>query len=207
MSETTPSAAIASPGPGEPRGDSAAASASRMAGAGAPVTLVIVAATLLALILRLYYLSRPGFLLSVNEYDDGPYFGSAVRLVYGALPYRDFLIVQPPGITLLMIPAALLSKVTGTAWGMAAGRLLTAGAGAAAVALTGLLVRHRGVLATVIACGIMAVYPDAIQATKTVLVEPWLVLFCLLGALAIFDGDHLTTRTKRLLWGLSLIHI
>ena len=201
MSETTPSAAIASPGPGEPRGDSAAAPASRLAGGGTPVTLVIVAATALALILRLYWLSRPGFLLSVNEYDDGPYFGSAVRLVYGALPYRDFLIVQPPGITLLMVPAALLSKVTGTAWGMAAGRLLTAGAGAAAVALTGLLVRHRGLLATVIACGIMAVYPDAIQATKTVLVEPWLVLFCLLGALAVFDGDHLTTRTKRLLWG------
>jgi len=201
VSGTTPSGTIASPGSGEPRDDSAAASAARLAGAGTPVTLVIVGATLLALLLRLYWLSRPGFLLSVNEYDDGPYFGSAVRLVYGALPYRDFLIVQPPGITLLMIPAALLSKVTGTAWGMATGRLLTAGAGAASVALAGLLVRHRGLLATVIACGIMAVYPDAIQATKTVLVEPWLVLFCLLGALALFDGDHLTTRTKRLVWG------
>jgi alpha-1,2-mannosyltransferase len=165
------------------------------------VTLIIVAATLLALVLRLYQLSRPGFLLSVNEYDDGPYFGSAVRLVYGALPYRDFLIVQPPGITLLMIPAALLSKVTGTAWGMAVGRILTSLAGAASVALAGLLVRHRGVLATVIVCGIMAVYPDSIQAVKTVLVEPWLVLFCLIGALAIFDGDHFTTRTRRLVWG------
>jgi alpha-1,2-mannosyltransferase len=201
VSGTTPSGTIASPGSGDPRDDPAAASAARLAGAGTPVTLVIVGATLLALILRLYWLSRPGFLLSVDEYDDGPYFGSAVRLVYGALPYRDFLIVQPPGITLLMIPAALLSKVTGTAWGMATGRLLTAGAGAASVALAGLLVRHRGLLATVIACGIMAVYPDAIQATKTVLVEPWLVLFCLLGALALFDGDHLTTRTKRLVWG------
>ena len=165
------------------------------------MTLIIVAATLLALLLRLYQLSRPGFLLSVNEYDDGPYFGSAVRLVYGALPYRDFLIVQPPGITLLMIPAALLSKVTGTAWGMAVGRILTSVAGAASVALAGLLVRHRGVLATVTVCGIMAVYPDSIQAVKTVLVEPWLVLFCLIGALAIFDGDHFTTRTRRLVWG------
>ena len=89
------------------------------------MTLIIVAATLLGLLLRLYQLSRPGFLLSVNEYDDGPYFGSAVRLVYGALPYRDFLIVQPPGITLLMTPVALLSKATGTAWGMAIGRILT----------------------------------------------------------------------------------
>jgi alpha-1,2-mannosyltransferase len=163
--------------------------------------LIIVAATVLALGLRLYQLSRPGFLLSVNEYDDGPYFGSAVRLVYGALPYRDFLIVQPPGITLLMIPAALLSKATGTAWGMAVGRILTALAGAASVTLAGLLVRHRGVLATVIVCGIMAVYPDSIQAVKTVLVEPWLVLFCLIGALAVFEGDHLSARTRRLVWG------
>ena len=201
MSGTTPSGTIASPGSGEPRGDSAAASPPRLAAAGTAVTMVIVAATVLALVLRLYWLSRPGFLLSVNEYDDGNYFGSAVRLVHGALPYRDFLIVQPPGITLLMVPAALLSKVTGTAWGMAVGRLLTAGAGAAAVALAGLLVRHRGLLATVITCGIMAVYPDSIQAIKTVLVEPWLVLFCLIGALALFDGDGLTTRTRRLVWG------
>ena len=168
---------------------------------GNPVTLIIVAATVLGLALRLYQLSRPGFLLSVNEYDDGPYFGSAVRLVHGAVPYRDFLMVQPPGITLLMLPVALLSKVTGTAWGMAIGRILTSLVGAAAVALAGLLVRHRGVLATVIVCGIMAIYPDAIQATKTVLVEPWLVLFCLIGALAVFDGDHFTTRTRRLVWG------
>jgi alpha-1,2-mannosyltransferase len=201
VSGTTPSGTIANPGSGEPGDQSAAASSASAGGLGTPVTLVIVAATLVGLLLRLYQLSRPGFLLSVNEYDDGPYFGSAVRLVYGALPYRDFLIVQPPGITLLMTPVALLSKVTGTAWGMATGRILTALAGTAAVALTGLLVRHRGLLATVIACGIMAVFPDAIQATKTVLVEPWLVLFCLIGALALFDGDHFSTSRRRLVWG------
>jgi alpha-1,2-mannosyltransferase len=201
VSGTTPSGTIASPGSGEPQGEPAAAARLARRGLSSPVTLVIAAATLLALALRLYQLSRPGFLLSVNEYDDGPYFGSAVRLVYGALPYRDFLIVQPPGITLLMVPVALLSKVTGTAWGMAIGRILTSLAGAASVALAGLLVRHRGILATVIACGITAVYPDSIQAAKTVLVEPWLVLFCLIGALAVFEGDHVTARTRRLVWG------
>jgi alpha-1,2-mannosyltransferase len=202
VSGTTPSGTIASPGSGEPQGEPAAASAPPWGTLGTPVTLVIAAATLLALALRLYQLSRPGFLLSVNEYDDGPYFGSAVRLVVqGALPYRDFLIVQPPGITLLMVPVALLSKATGTAWGMATGRILTSVAGAASVALAGMLVRHRGLLATVIVCGITAVYPESIQATKTVLVEPWLVLFCLLGALAVFEGDHVTARTRRLVWG------
>jgi hypothetical protein len=201
VSGTTPSGTIASPGSGEPQGDSAAASPLRRAGLSSPVGLIIAVAALLALALRLYQLSRPGFLLSVNEYDDGPYFGSAVRLVNGAAPYRDFLMVQPPGITLLMLPVALISKATGTAWGMAIGRILTALAGAVAVALAGLLVRHRGALATIIVCGVMAVYPDSIQAAKTILVEPWLVLFCLIGALAVFDGDGFTTSRRRLIWG------
>ena len=201
MSGATPSGTIASPGPGKPRGDSTAASPPAHGIALTPVTVVIAVATLLALALRFYQLSRPFYLLGVNEYDDGPYFGSAVRLLNGALPYRDFLIVQPPGITLLMVPLALLSKVTGTAWGMAVGRILTSVAGAAAVALAGLLVRHRGAGATVIVCGISAVYPDSVQAAKTVLVEPWLALFCLIGALAVFDRDHFTSSRRRLAWG------
>ena len=89
----------------------------RLAAAGRdPVILVIAAATAVGLALRLWQLSRPGYLFGVTEYDDGPYFGSAVRLVDGALPYRDFILVQPPGITLLMVPAALAGKVAGTAW-------------------------------------------------------------------------------------------
>ena len=162
---------------------------------------VILGAVVVALGLRIFQLTRPGYLLGVTEYDDGPYFGSAVRLLSGSLPYRDFVLVQPPGITLLMLPAALLGKVTGTAAAMAAGRILTALASAAGVALVGLLVRHRGVLATLLACGILAFYPNSVAAAHTVLVEPWLALFCLLGAVAIFDRDQLTASRRRLVWG------
>src|SRR5438105_384907 len=66
------------------------------------VPAVIIAATLLAVGLRLYDLSRPGYLLGISEYDDGTDFGSAIRLVHGGVPYRDFIMVQPPGITLIM---------------------------------------------------------------------------------------------------------
>ena len=55
----------------------------------------------------------------------------------GAIPYRDFITVQPPGITFLMAPAALLAKLAGTDAAMAAGRILTAAAGAAAVPVAG----------------------------------------------------------------------
>ena len=166
-----------------------------------PVALVIAAATAVGLALRLWQLSRPGYLMGLTEYDDGPYFGSAVRLVHGALPYRDFILVQPPGITLLMVPAALAGEVLGTAGGMAAGRILTTLASTAGIVLAGLLVRHRGALAALIACGVLAVYPDSVAAAHTVLVEPWLVLFCLAGAVAALDRDRITASARRLAWG------
>jgi alpha-1,2-mannosyltransferase len=166
-----------------------------------PVTVVIAVAAALALGLRLYYQStRPGFLLGVTEYDDGPYFGSAIRLVDGVLPYRDFVIVQPPGIALVLAPVALASKLTGTAIGLAIARVLTVLASTASVVVAGLVVRHRGLLAVLVTCGIMAVYPDNVAAAHTVLVEPWLALAALIGVLAVFDGD-LLADDRRLAWG------
>jgi alpha-1,2-mannosyltransferase len=197
--------AIAKPAADGPAGESPSTGTATAPGSRAswltPVNAAIIVCTLLALALRLLLLSRPGYLLGVTEYDDGPYFGSSVSLIDGLLPYRDFVLVQPPGITLLMVPAALLSKVTGTAAAMVAGRVLTILASSAGVLLVGLLVRHRGLLAVIIACGIVAVYPDSVSTARTVLVEPWLVLFCLLGALALFDRDRLTSSRRRLLWG------
>lgn len=171
-------------------------------GAGQVVTAdaVIVVAGLAALVLRVYQLSGRGALLGVTQYDDGPYFGSAVRLVHGSLPYRDYVFVQPPGITLVMSPVALVTKAMGTAWGLAAGRVLTAVAGAGSVVLAGVLVRHRGVLAVLVASGVLVAFPAFLLAAHTVLVEPWLTLACLIGAVTVFDGDTLA-GTKRLAWG------
>jgi hypothetical protein len=166
----------------------------------AAIPTVITLATLAGLALRLYQLSRPGFLLGVTEYDDGTDFGSAVRLIHGALPYRDFIMVQPPGITVLMAPVAAATSSFGTVTGMAVARVLTVLASAAAIPLGGLLTRHRGVLAVLVTCGVLAVYPDSLLAARTVLLEPWLVLFCLLGALAVFDGNQPVTGW-RMLWG------
>jgi hypothetical protein len=149
------------------------------------------------LLLRLYELSRPGDLLGVTEYDDGVLFGNALRLVSGAVPYRDFAVVQPPGSVLLMTPVALLAKVTGTAWGLAIARLLTACADTANVILLGVLVRHRGAFTVGVACGLYAVYPDALIAAHTFLLEPWLNLCCLAGAVLIFDGDRMAGTAPR----------
>ena len=165
------------------------------------VTAVIITATMLAVALRIYDLTRPGYLFGVSEYDDGTDFGSAIRLVHGAVPYHDFVMVQPPGITLIMYPVALITKGMGTITGMAVARVVTALASAAAVPVIGLLTRHRGFVAVLVSCGVLAVYPDSILAARTVLLEPWLVLFCLLGALAVFDGDRIAMGRRLLLGG------
>jgi len=162
--------------------------------------VVIALGAALAAFLRLYQLSRPGYLIGITEYDDAVYFGNALRLVNGAVPYRDFAMVHPPGSMLLMAPVALLAKVTGTAWGLGIARLLTVGADTACVALLGVLVRHRGPVTAGVACGIYAVYPDSLVAAHTLMLEPWLNLFCLAGAVLVFDGDRIAGG-RRLVWG------
>ncbi len=69
---------------------------------------------------------------------------------------------------------------------MAAARLLTVGASAACVTLLGSLVRHRGAFVTLVACGVLAVYPDDIMAAHTLLLEPWMNLLVLAGACLAF---------------------
>jgi alpha-1,2-mannosyltransferase len=161
-------------------------------------------ATLLALAIRLFTLTRPGYLTGVTEYDDGVYLGATVRMIEGYMPYKDFALVQPPGILLLMTPVALIAKVTTTVKGLALARVLTALASTACVPLVGNLVRYRGTVVTLVACGVLAVYPGDISSSHTLLLEPWMNLFCLLAINAAFHRGSLA-RPRRLVWaGLAL---
>jgi hypothetical protein len=159
----------------------------------------MLAATGLALAARLYLLSRAGYLTGITEYDDGVYLGGALSLISGTPAYHGFAFVQPPGILLLMAPVALLAKVSAVTSAMAAARLLTVAASAACVTLLGSLVRHRGGYVTLVACGLLAVYPDDIMAAHTLLLEPWMNLLVLGGARLAFRGGQLAAP-RRLLW-------
>jgi alpha-1,2-mannosyltransferase len=165
-----------------------------------PAGVVILAATGLALGLRLFMLSRPLFLTGVTEYDDGVYLGGAIRLISGALPYHDFAFVQPPGILLLMAPVAVIAKVSTATHAMAAARLLTVLASALCVPLVGHLVRYRGVFVTLLSCGILAVYPDDVTTAHTLILEPWMNLLLLVGVCAAFRRGRLASP-RRLFWG------
>src|SRR3984885_6097694 len=181
-----------------PTDDSAAAGGA--AGLGhrlssmSPGGLAILIATVLALALRLFLVSRPGFLTSGTvEYDDGVYLGAALRLLHGALPYKDYAFVQPPGIIVVALPGALLGSLPSQATGLAAARVLSVLASTACVPLAGRLVRHRGVLACAVAAGLLAVYPADVLSGRTLLLEPWMNLACLLAANAAFREGRLAS--------------
>ena len=159
-----------------------------------PAGLAILTATVLALALRLFLVTRPGFLTSGTvEYDDGVYLGAALRLLHGALPYKDYAFLQPPGIIVVALPGAALGSLTSQATGLAAARILSVLASTACVPLAGRLVRHRGVIACAVTAGLLAVYPADVLSGRTLLLEPWLNLACLLAANAAFREGRLAS--------------
>jgi hypothetical protein len=191
---------------GEVPGDQVAATGQNEAGAPrdgsarglrralSPATLAIAAATMLALALRLFLVTRPGFLTSGTvEYDDGVYLGAALRLLHGALPYKDYAFVQPPGIVIIALPGALVGSLTSQATGLAAARVLSVLASTACVPLAGRLVRHRGPVTVAVTAGLLAVYPADVLSARTLLLEPWMNLLCLLAVSAAFRAGRLAS--------------
>lgn len=141
----------------------------------------------LALLLRAYPWFLPHTLLGVMEVDDGVYYGAARMLLAGRLPYADFTIVHPPLTSVLLLPFAALGAAVGDPYGMAAARLAMAGVAVANLLLVhrlaGLLTPRRG--AALLAAAAYAVMPDAVIAEHTILLEPVVNLFCLLGVLVL----------------------
>jgi hypothetical protein len=166
--------------------------------------VTIILATMLALGLRVFILTRPGLLTGITEYDDGVYLGGAIRLTQGLLPYRDYAFVQPPGILLLMTPVALVGRIFSATAALGLVRVLTVCASTACVPLVGRLTRYRGTAATVVACGFLAVYPDDVWTGRTLLLEPWMNLLCLLAVNAAFSRGRLTGPGRLALAGAVL---
>jgi alpha-1,2-mannosyltransferase len=143
-----------------------------------------------------FNLSHAHAMFGISEYDDGAYLGAALRFVAGDLPYRDFTFVQPPGITLVLSPIALLAHLIGSDDALACARVATVVVAAVNALLCGLLVRYRGALAALVASCSLALYPAAIYAFHTLLLEPWLTFFCLLALNLAFSHGVLASRWR-----------
>ncbi len=165
-----------------------------------PKASIVIAAATVGLVIRLATLIAAGHLTGSWEYDDAVYFGSAIRLVHGSIPYRDFVLIQPPGVPLLLAPIALLSYPLGTHHALEIARLAVLVVSFGNVLLLGRLLRHRSPLVIAVACLGLALYPDAILASSALLLEPFLNFFCLVGLVVIFDKDRLSDMQTRIFW-------
>jgi hypothetical protein len=161
-------------------------------------TVIIGMFGVLATGITLYQVSRPGFLFGITP-DIAAWLGASIRLVHGAIPYRDFDLLQPPGFTLLASPFAFLSEWIGTRDALAVLRLCTPLLAAGSVLLIGKVVRHHGRAAVIVACGVMALYPAEVYALRSGLLESVVDFFCLVGAALVFEGDSLSSSRRRIL--------
>lgn len=165
--------------------------------------LVTGAAALVAAGVATFQLTRAGQLPGAS-YDTAVFLGGAIRLVHGAVPYRDFAFVQPPGLLLLLSPFGLLSEMVGTRRALDALILCTPLLAAANVVLVGRLLRHRGWTACLVACGLLAVCPAVFFALRDGMVEPLMDLCCLVGLCLAFQGDRLAGPRRLILGGVAL---
>jgi alpha-1,2-mannosyltransferase len=76
-----------------------------------PAAAVWLPIALLAFVARLLPTLHGGGLGGIDDYDDGVYFAGSQALIAGRVPYRDFVLLHPPGILLVLSPLAGLARV------------------------------------------------------------------------------------------------
>jgi hypothetical protein len=170
-----------------------------------PARWLAILPAIAALVVCVIPLTWPDHWAGVFSYDEGAYVGSAIELARGLVPYKDFAFVQPPGISLLLLPVADLYRLAGlgTQDVTSAARVITAIATALGSGLAALALRHRGVVGMMVAGGALAAFPLAYTAFSSTLLEPYLDLFCLLGVVLLFRGGRLATGWRLALAGLA----
>jgi hypothetical protein len=145
---------------------------------------------------RLIPLLRGGGLYAMGNYDDGVHYAAATGLAHGLLPYRDFLLLHPPGVPLLLVPFAWLAEVVGEPDAMVVARLCWMVIGGLNAVLCGLVLLPLGRLAAVLTGLMYAVYFGAVYVEHTVLLEPpgtTVLLLALVITRALGPGDGVGT--------------
>ncbi len=156
--------------------------------------LLLAGIVLVAFLVRAVPVLRGGGLDGFLGYDDGVYFAAAAGLVNGVLPYRDFLLLHPPGIALLLSPFALLAGATDGATGFAAARVAFMAIGALNAGLVTLVAGRYGRRAALIGGGLYAVWYAAARAERTLFLLGPQTTLLLLAVLILLSGRPLRMR-------------
>lgn len=134
--------------------------------------LLYAAIAAVAFAVRLVPILRGGGLGFYGRYDDGVYYAAAEGLTFGHAPYRDYLLLHPPGLALVLAPFALLGRATTDASGFAVARLVFMAVGALNAMLVARLAARWGWVAAAVAGLLYACWVPAVYGEQTTLLEP-----------------------------------
>ena len=162
---------------------------------------VVMAIAAVGWLLRAFPLIQAGPFGYFIDYDEGVYFASSSLLLRGALPYRDFAFVHPPGLLYCLSPAAWLGLIREPSFGFAAARWMFTLIGTVNVLLIGrLALRSAGWVCAIAASLFYATHPVAVAIERGPFLEPVLNLCCLwLGG--VWLAEHDRNRWKMLAAG------
>jgi alpha-1,2-mannosyltransferase len=133
--------------------------------------LPLVAVALVAFAARLAVMVRGGGLSGSDGYDDSVYYAAATALIHGRLPYRDFVLLHPPGLLLALAPFAALAQLVSDRTGQELARLAFMALGALNAVLVMRVGRHFSPAAGLVAGVIYAVSYPALYSERTTTLE------------------------------------
>jgi hypothetical protein len=155
-----------------------------------------------ALSVRLTPILTGGGLRFWGRYDDGVYYTASASLLDGRLPYRDFVLLHPPLITLVLLPFTLLGRLTSDPTGLVAARITWMLLGSATAVLVARYAGRWGTPAALVAGLWFACSASAGYAAQTTFIEPAADL-AMFGGVVLLSGDRVRPR-RDLVAGLLL---
>lgn len=136
------------------------------------LSVVYGAVFLLAVTVRAVPVLTGGGLGFYGRYDDAVYYAASDALAFGRIPYRDFVLVHPPGSTLALLPFAALGRVAGDLAGMETARVAFMVVGSLNAVLVAAVASRWGRSAAVIGGLLYACSWAATYTEQTTMLEP-----------------------------------
>ena len=160
---------------------------------------------MLALAARLFLVLHSGGFLGDYGYDGPVYYTATDSLLHGRVPYRDFVLIHPPGIMLALAPFAQLGRLSTDQTGFVAANVVFLILGAVNAALVVAVARRIGLSIRAAAVGgaFYALWSGSTGAEYLVRLEPLGNFALLMGLFAFFTSRRSTHWRWPVLCGLA----
>ena len=163
-----------------------------------------IALGVLAFVVRLVPVLRRGGVTGLANYDDGVYYAAAVGLVHARMPYRDFLLLHPPGVVVALSPFAGLGELVGDPIAFAVARVAWMALGGISAVLVWSTLRAAYPVGAVVGAVFFAIYFPAVFGNHTIQLEGLATVLVLIAVRLLTRCKPIPTTVMLLLAGAAL---